>query len=72
MIACWNLYQNSELVSCDLFGASEVITDGVAFSVMFPFMENLCGLMLVPEYSECGEKPEEAIVLELMNQEDEE
>ena len=72
VIACWNLYQNNELVSCDLFGASEVLTDGVAFSVMFPFMDNLSNLMLVPEYSEGGEKPEEAIVLELMNQENEE
>ncbi len=72
VIACWNLYQNNELVSCDLFGASEVLTDGVAFSVIFPLMEDLSGLTLVPEYSEGGEKPEEAIVLELMNQESEE
>lgn len=72
VIACWNLYQKNELVSCDLFGASEVLTDGVAFSVIFPLMEDLSGLMLVPEYSEGGEKLEEAIVLELMNQESEE
>ena len=69
VIACWNLYQNSELVSCDLFGASEILTDGVAFSVMFPFMEDLSGLMLVPEYSEGGEKPDEAIILKPMIQE---
>ena len=69
VIACWNLYQNSELVSCDLFGASEVLTDGVAFSVMFPFMEDLSGLTLVPEYSEGGEKPDEAIILEPFAQE---
>ena len=72
VIACWNLYQNNELVSYDLFGSSEVLTDGVIFSVLFPFMEDLSGLMLVPEYSEGGEKPEEAIVLELMNQQEEE
>ena len=72
VIACWNLYQNNELVSYDLFAASEVLTDGVIFSVLFPFMEDLSGLMLVPEYSEGGEKPEEAIVLELMNQQEEE
>ena len=72
VIACWNLYQNNELVSYDLFASSEVLTDGVIFSVLFPFMEDLSGLMLVPEYSEGGEKPEEAIVLELMNQQEEE
>ncbi len=69
VIGCWNLYQNGELVSCDLFGASEVLSDGVAFSVMFPFMEDLSGLTLVPEYSEAGEKPDEAIDLEPANQE---
>ncbi len=69
VIACWNLYQNGELLSCDLYGASEILTDGVAFSVMFPFMEDLSGLTLVPEYSEGGEKPEEAIALEPMDQE---
>ena len=69
VIACWNLYQNGEPVSCDLFGASEVLTDGVVFSVMFPAMEDLTGLSLVPEYSEAGEKPDEAIALEPMEQE---
>ncbi len=64
VIACWNLYQNGEPVSFDLFGASEVLSDGVAFSVMYPYMEDLNGLSLVPEYSDGGEKPEEAIVLE--------
>ena len=66
VIACWNLYRNGELISYDLFGASEVLADGVAFSVMFPYMEDLSGLALVPEYSEAGEKPDEAIVLEPM------
>lgn len=66
VIACWNLYQNGKPVSIDLYGASEVLSDGVAFSVMFPFMDDLSGLTLVPEYSEAGEKPNEAIVLEPM------
>ena len=69
VIACWNLYQNGELVSCDLFGASEVLADDVTFSVLFPFMEDLSGLSLVPEYSEAGEKTDEAIILELTDQE---
>ena len=67
VISCWNLYRNGELVSVDLFGASEVLTDGLVFSVMFPYMEDLSGLSLVPEYSEAGEKPDEAIVLEPEN-----
>ena len=69
MIACWNLYQNGEPVSCDLSGASEVLGDDVTFSVMFPFMEDLSGLTLVPEYSSAGEKPDEAIPLEPMARE---
>ena len=66
VIACWNLYQNGEPVSCDLSGASEVLADDVTLSVMFPFMEDLSGLTLVPEYSSAGEKPDEAIPLEPM------
>ena len=69
VISCWNLYQNGELVSYDLFGASEALADDVTFSVMFPFMEDLSGLSLVPEYREAGEKPDEAIILEPMHQE---
>ena len=69
VIVFWNLYQNGELVSPDLFGASEALEDGVVFSVMFPRMEDLSGLTLVPEYSEAGEKPEEAIVLSLTSPE---
>ena len=64
VISSWNLDQNGELVSCDMFGASEVHEDNVTFSLMFPFMENLSGLSLVPEYSKAGEKTDEAIILE--------
>ena len=72
VILCWNLYQNGVPVSPDLCGESAVNgTEEVTFAVMFPFMDNLSNLTLVPEYSEGGEKPEEAIVLELMTQENE-
>ena len=65
VISCWNLYQNGKLVSADLYGASEVIgTDEIVFEVLFPRMNDLDGLSLVPEYSEGGEKPDEAIILE--------
>ena len=65
VIVCWNLYQNGELVSQDLYGASSVpeTGEGVVFDVMYPRMDNLSGLTLVPEYAEAGEKPEEAITL---------
>lgn len=69
VIVCWNLYQDGEPVSTDLFGASEALEDDVVFSVMFPVMEDLSGLALVPEYSEGGEKPDEAILLEPMTRE---
>ena len=69
VIACWNLYQNGEPVSVDLSGESAVDgTEEVVFAVMFPCVDDLSGLTLVPEYSEAGEEPEEAIALELMNQ----
>ena len=67
VIGGWNLYQNGELIFADLDGSTETLTDGVAFSVMFPWMEDLSGLTLVPEYSETGEKLDEAIVLEPMD-----
>ncbi len=70
VIACWNLYQNGEPVSFDLFGAIIADdTDEIIFEVMFPRMDDLSGLSLVPEYSEGGEKPEEAILLEPVNRE---
>ena len=70
VISCWNLYQDGELISYDLFGASEVNgTEGVTFTVLFPYMEDPSGLTLVPEYSSGEEKPDEAIVLQTMNQE---
>ena len=65
VIACWNLYQNGEPVSYDLYGASMVDgTDDVVFEVMFPLLDDVSGLSLVPEYSEAGENPDEAIILE--------
>lgn len=69
VISCWNLYQNGEPVSADLYGASEIIgTDEVVFEVMFPHMDDINGLILVPEYSEGGEKQDEAIALEFVIQ----
>ena len=64
-IGGWTLYQNGEPVSADLYGAFRVEegTDEIVFEVMFPRMEDLSGLALVPDYTQSGEKPEEAIEL---------
>ena len=52
-----------------MYGASEIIgTDEVVFEVMFPHMDDINGLILVPEYSEGGEKQDEAIALEFVIQ----
>ena len=65
VIVCWNLYQNGGLVSPDLYGASMVSgTDGIIFDGMYPCINDLSGLALVPEYSEGGDCPEETIALE--------
>jgi len=67
VIACWNLYQNGELVSVDLCGASRVNDSGnILFEMMFPRVEDFSGLSLVPEYSEAGENPDEAIPIGLV------
>ena len=65
VILCWNLYQNGELLSSDLYGASRVDeTKGeVIFEVMYPLVDNPANLSLVPEYAQAGENPAEAIVL---------
>ena len=68
-VVFWVLYQNGEPVSDDLYGANDVFEDDVTFSVMFPAMEDLSGLSIVPEYGDAGVKPEEAIVLEAVQPE---
>ena len=70
VIVSWNLYQHGEPVSTDLFGETAVTgMEDLTFAVMYPFMEDLSGLTLVPEYAGAGEKPDEAIALEPMAQE---
>ena len=66
IILCWNLYRDGELVSADLDGSVDVSETGdeLLFGLMFPRMEDLTGLSLVPEYAGSGEHPEEAIPLE--------
>ena len=64
-VVSWILYQDGEPVSGDLYGACFVDgTEEVVFELMFPLMDDLHGLSLVPEYSASGEKPEEAVPLE--------
>ena len=56
VISSWNLYQNGELVSYDLFGASEVHEDDVTFSVMFPLWKISVGCLLFPNTVELAKK----------------
>ncbi len=64
LILGWNLYKDGEMVSGDLYGASYVgEEDAVIFEVMFPYMDELSGLTIVPEYAKSGEHPDEAIPL---------
>lgn len=64
-IGCWILYRDGNPVSADLYGAFYINDmDEITYELMFPRMDDLNGLMLVPEYTRGGEKPEEAIALE--------
>ena len=65
MILSWSLYQNGELLSPDLYGASWVDEEEseVVFEVLYPLVDNPANLSLVPEYAQAGENPAEAIAL---------
>ena len=70
LIMWWNLYQNGEPVDLDGDGGCYVSEDGgVVFELQYPLLNSLEGLSLVPEYSDSGEHPEEAIALHPVPQE---
>ncbi len=70
LIMWWNLYQNGEPVDLDGDGGSYVSEDsGVVFELQYPLLSSLEGLSLVPEYSDSGEHPEEAVALQPVPQE---
>ena len=65
IIMSWNLYQNGKPVSRT--GVQSIRTEGterMVFDLLYPHMDELEGLTLVPEYSRSGEHPEEAIMME--------
>lgn len=67
MISHWNLYQNGLAVSGH--GTQSVCTAGtreICFDQLYPHLESLQGISLVPVYSQSGEHPDEAILLELI------
>jgi hypothetical protein len=65
IIDSWNLYQNGKRISTH--GTEEigaVDKEGLFYDLVFPRMDNVEGLTLVPEYSKSGEHPDEAISIE--------
>ena len=65
VIADWKLYQNGAAVNgAGTEGAR--LTDGttIEFSLLFSRLDQLDNLTLVPEYSQTGEHPDEAISIE--------
>ena len=65
IIDSWNLYQNGQRISTH--GTEEigaVDKEGLFYELVFPRMDNVEGLTLVPEYSKSGEHPDEAISIE--------
>ena len=63
-IVSWNLWRDGAQVAADLYGASSLDSpDVLLYELMFPVLDDLHGLSLVPEYSAAGEKPEEGIPL---------
>ena len=65
IIENWSLYQNGVLIS--QHGTESIRTEGtqeLIFEQLYPHMESIEGLSLVPVYSQSGEHMEEAIHIE--------
>ena len=61
----WNLYQKGQLVSkCGVQSITGKEPDSIDFDLLYARMNSLEDLTLVPEYSQTGEHPEEAIKIE--------
>lgn len=65
MIMDWNLYQNGKLIgTAGVQSIREAGTQDIEFDLLYPHTASAAGLTLVPDYSQSGEHPEEAIRLE--------
>ncbi len=65
IIESWNLYQNGVLISQE--GTQSIRTEGtqeIIFDQLYPHMESIEGLSLVPVFSQSGEHPDEAVCIE--------
>ena len=61
----WHLYQNGQLVAeYGADGCGPAGENRLVYELLYPRMESLDGLTLVPWYSDSGEHPDEAIRLE--------
>lgn len=61
----WNLYQNGKLISRD--GVQNIScpdANTARFVVLWPYMNDLNGLSLVPEYTQSGEHADEALTIQ--------
>ena len=65
IIMNWNLYQNGKRIGET--GVQSVRAEGtkdMVFELLYPHLTSITGLSLVPDYSQSGEHPDEAIPLE--------
>ncbi len=65
IIESWNLYQNGVLISRE--GTQSIRTEGaqeIIFEQLYPHMESIEGLSLIPVFSQSGEHSDEAISIE--------
>ncbi len=64
IIESWNLYQNGVLISKE--GTQSIRTEGneIVFEQLYPHIESIDGLSLVPVFSQTGEHADEAIRIE--------
>lgn len=65
LIIYWDLYRNGQVMD-DVYGENRVFMDGdeVVYEMLFPRMDNLSSLSLVPMYTRSGAHEDEAIALQ--------
>ena len=68
MINAWNLYQNGVRISSDgTEGISCADETTLVYYLLYPRMNSLDGLTLVPEYARSGEHMDEALTIQTIN-----
>lgn len=68
VIDVWNLYQNGQLVSAQgTEGINCADETTIVYDMLYPHMDNLDGLTLVPEYTRSGEHMDEALTIQAIS-----